>query len=134
MSCPIYLAASLVLSGGKGAELKVVQYSDQAWLTDLPDLNVGRYSHACSSYSHSDTGSEVRRQTSHDMMDDGSSQILVVTGGYGSLGSDYLDTTETMREGGAYWTTLASARLPYTLAYFKAVTLNNRIFTFGETF
>ena len=40
----------MVLSGGKGAELKVVQYSGQGWQQDLPDLNVGRYAHACSSY------------------------------------------------------------------------------------
>ena len=49
----------MVLSGGKGAQQKVVQYSDQAWLRDLPDLNVGRYSHACSSYSDTETGSQV---------------------------------------------------------------------------
>ena len=61
----------------------------------------------------------------------GISQILVVTGGYGS---SYLDTTETMREGGTYWTTVASATLPYTVGYFSAVTLNNQIFAFGGTF
>ena len=65
-SCSIYLGATVVLSGGKGAQLKVVQYSDQAWLRDLPDLNVGRYSHACSSYSDSETGSQVTWETSHE--------------------------------------------------------------------
>ena len=56
--------------------------------------------------------------------------MLVVTGGYGS---DYLETTETMREGGTYWTTVGSAALPHPTGYFSAVTLNNQIFTFGET-
>ena len=50
LSCAISLGASVVLSGGKGAEQKVVQYSGQGWQQDLPDLNVGRYAHACSSY------------------------------------------------------------------------------------
>ena len=59
LSCPIYLAATVILSGGKGAELKVAQYSDQGWLGDLPDLNVGRYAHACSSYSDTKTGVQV---------------------------------------------------------------------------
>ena len=54
-----------------------------------------------------------------------------MTGGYGS---SYLDTTETMMEGGTYWTTVASATLPYTVGYFSAVTLNNQIFAFGAIF
>ena len=61
LSCAIYLASSLVLSGGKGALLKVAQYSHQGWLSDLPDLNVGRYAHACSSYSDTVTASQVSR-------------------------------------------------------------------------
>ena len=62
-SCAIKLADTVVLSGGKGALVKVAQYSDQAWLRDLPDLNIGRYSHACSSYSDSVTGTLVTWQT-----------------------------------------------------------------------
>ena len=62
-ACAIYLAATVVLSGGKGAELeaqaKVVQYSDQGWLRDLPDLNIDRFAHACSSYSDANTGVQV---------------------------------------------------------------------------
>ena len=65
------------------------------------------------------------------LLDEMISQILVVTGGYGS---DYLDSTETMREGGTYWTTVASASLPHPLGYFSAVTINNQILTFGATF
>ena len=61
LSCAIYLASSLVLSGGKGALLKVAQYSHHGWLSDLPDLNVGRYAHACSSYSDTVTASQVGR-------------------------------------------------------------------------
>ena len=62
-ACAIYLAATVVLSGGKGAELKaqakVAQYSGQGWLRDLPDLNIDRFSHACSSYSDTNTGVQV---------------------------------------------------------------------------
>ena len=58
-SCAIYLAATVVLSGGGSAKRKVVQYSDQGWLRDLPDLNIDRFAHACSSYSDTRTGVQV---------------------------------------------------------------------------
>ena len=59
LSCAIYLAATVILSGGVGAERKVAQYSDQEWLRDLPDLNIDRFAHACSSYSDTKTGVQV---------------------------------------------------------------------------
>ena len=73
------------------------------------------------------TGDEVRNPSQgiqlHTIQ-----QVLVVTGGYNSFSSIYLDSTEITREGDSRWTTVSSA------VYFSATTLDNQIWAFGTKF
>ena len=50
MSCLIGLGDSFVITGGKESPHKVTQYIQDGRLNELPELNVGRTSHGCSSY------------------------------------------------------------------------------------
>ena len=63
--CGIDLGESYILTGGLVSTLsrwpphsKVSRYSTTGWTEDLPDLNIARYSHACSFYT-TDSGDNV---------------------------------------------------------------------------
>ena len=51
-ACGIDLGASYVVTGGQYSYSgqRVIQYSLTGEVTELPDLNTGRYDHACSQF------------------------------------------------------------------------------------
>ena len=41
---------TVVITGGLSSQNTVSMYSDQGWQADLPNINIGRYGHACAGY------------------------------------------------------------------------------------
>ena len=53
-ACGIDLGTSYVVTGGEYSLQRVTQYSLTGEVTELPDLNTGRYYHACSQFVNSE--------------------------------------------------------------------------------
>ena len=51
-SCGIDLGEKYVVIGGVGAERKVIQYGPTGFDRVLPELQQGRYSHACAKFEN----------------------------------------------------------------------------------
>ena len=49
-ACAIPQEDSVIVTGGYWTSTTVSVYNTEGWLEDLPPLNTGRDSHACSSY------------------------------------------------------------------------------------
>ena len=50
---PDPITDTVVVTGGFFEKYQVSRYGEQGWLEYLPDLNYGRLSHACSSFTSS---------------------------------------------------------------------------------
>ena len=110
MACTIPDEDAVIISGGYDTLTTVSVYSPQGWQQNLPPLNTGRYSHACSSY-WSDEG-----------------RFLIVTGGFRSSSS--LDSTETFDSDLGSWAT-SIAKLPQTMSGLRAANIDGRVMIFG---
>merc|ERR1712037_45664 len=97
-------------TGGLDTLNTVSVYNVEGWQEDLPSLNTGRSSHACSSYMS------------------GERRVFMVMGGW--TGSDNTDTTETFASNEDMWTT-SGGRLPRPMSGLRAATVNDRILIFG---
>ena len=53
-SCGIDLGEKYVVIGGREAERKVISYKNNGFDRVLPDLQVGRYGHACAKFENAD--------------------------------------------------------------------------------
>ena len=51
-ACAIQLTDTVILTGGESSFSRVQEYNLQGSVARLPDLNTGRYSHACGHYTH----------------------------------------------------------------------------------
>ena len=65
------------------------------------------------------------------LMDSFTCQILLVTGGYDSDGSNYTDSTEIFSDN--VWRTL-TAKLPLPMDNMEVASINNRVLLFGKSF
>merc|ERR1712110_738244 len=99
---------TVVITGGYGTYTTVAVYSDQGWLGDLPSLNIGRDSHACTSYMS------------------GAKRMLLVSGG---ADGNYLDSTEIFDPSLGSWR--AGAALPSPRMGLRATNIDNRVLLFG---
>ena len=52
-SCAINEGYTVVITGGWGADFKVVRYNRAGWVEDLPDLLTDNVYHACGQYTNS---------------------------------------------------------------------------------
>ena len=52
-SCAINEGYTVVITGGWGADFKVVRYDRRGWVEDLPDLLTDNVYHACGQYTNS---------------------------------------------------------------------------------
>ena len=50
-ACAIPDTDTVVLTGGSDTRTTVSRYNDKEWLENLPDLNIGRFRHACAGYT-----------------------------------------------------------------------------------
>ena len=90
----------------------------------IPGLKQGRYAHGCGSYIKD--GKKVF-QTFLIFLIIVDLKIYLVVGGYHN---GYLSTTETWAIGDLSWTTVSP--LPRTVSWTGSVSLNNRIYLFGD--
>merc|ERR1712154_542688 len=99
-----------------GALKTVAEYSQTGFVRYLPNMNQGRYHHACSSFVNGN-----------------GETVLLVTGGltYPSGQSVDLDSTETLVLEDTEWRTLPTARLPSPRNGLRAAALENKVFLFG---
>ena len=51
-ACSIQLEDTVIVTGGYPAITRVQEYNLQGSVARLPDLNTGRYDHACGHYTH----------------------------------------------------------------------------------
>ena len=141
MACGIKTQDKFVITGGYGASspddvLKTVtRYSRTGETESLPQLNVGRTSHACGSYL-SEEGDMVRFILNISKYWIMVMQVLLVTGGI-SLDStevleDTLDSTEVLEDKAGTWR--FTSPLPSARGGLRAASVENNIFVFGETF
>ena len=54
LACSIQLEDTVIVTGGKYSLTRVQEYNLQGSVARLPDLNTGRYYHACGHYVHDD--------------------------------------------------------------------------------
>ena len=52
MACSIPLEDTVIVTGGQYSLTRVQEYNLQGSVARLPDLNTGRWSHACGNYTH----------------------------------------------------------------------------------
>ena len=93
----------MVVTGGWYTEDLVVRYNRQGDVTQLPNLNNGRRTHACGYYLNTDN-QKVRWCNIIFVLGvtgDFVLQVLLVTGGYES--GDYLSSTEIHETGSNKW-------------------------------
>ena len=111
-SCGIDLGNKYVVIGGKGAEKKVIQYRKNGFDHVLPDLIVGRYGHACAKFENAD-----------------GKKVFMVTGGW--ITHKRSIQTEMMTDN-KNWKIITSAWLPVPLVDSAAITVNNKVYLFGN--
>jgi len=110
-ACAIPQEDSVIVTGGLSTKTIVSVYNTEGWLEDLPPLNTGRSSHACTSYWS------------------GERRVFMVTGGH--TGSVYLDSTETLATDASSWVT-STAKLPRPMDGLRAANIDDRVLIFGN--
>ena len=108
----------------------MTQYSFNGSRVDLPDLNTGRYDHACSGYYNQQDQFVllvVGGRTSPS--GEGGSPLLIYL--VINLDLDILSSTEVFEVGRSQWKTLTSFPLP-SLWGLRAVTVDNKIYLTGD--
>ena len=110
----------------------VTSYSRTGDAETLPQLNVGRYNHACGSYL-TDEGDNVRFILNISKYWIIVMQVILVTGGRQWSGGRYinLDSTEILEDDKAGTWTLTSP-MPSARYGLRAASVANSIFVFGE--
>ena len=123
-ACAIPEEASLVITGGYYTRKTVSRYSITGWVEDLPELNVGRSSHGCSSYYKD--GAQASLCNSVIMFVYLFIKILLVAGGYD--GSSRLSSTEIFDSGS--WRLVGE--LSHPAKGVRGARLGNTVFMTGE--
>lgn len=119
-ACGIKTQDKFVITGGMdisspdSALKTVTRYSRTGQTESLPQLNVGRWSHACGSY-----------------LTDKGDMVLLVTGGAHITGGSwiFLDSTEVLEEKAGTWR--LTGPLPSARDGMRAASVANTIFLFG---
>ena len=60
-ACSITLGDHVVITGGVETLTTVSRYNESGWVEDMPSLNLGRYSHGCTTFMSG--GQQVRLTT-----------------------------------------------------------------------
>ena len=124
LACAIPEEASLVITGGRYTERKVSRYYITGWVEDLPELNVGRYVHGCSSYYKD--GAQASHCNSVIIFVYFFIKILLVAGGYD--GRRELPSTEIFDSGS--WREVGE--LSHPADGVRGARLGNTVFMMGE--
>jgi len=109
----------VILTGGEYNRNKVSVFNKNGFVEQLPELLIGRSSHACGFF-----------------INDDKNKVLLVAGGYKAR-TGYLASSETLIIGSASWQTAGS--LPNAVRGIRGVSISNRIistggYNFGEYF
>ena len=103
-----------MLTGGAFSQVSVQRYDEDGFVETLPELNMGRFHHGCSTYLQDDK------------------KVYIVTGGRPSAQEEFTSTTEILTEGNTKWR--LTGHLPAGLFVGRMTTLDSRVFFFGNFF
>jgi len=111
-ACSIQFPDQVVITGGIYTPNRVLAYGPELFINFLPELLVGRYSHACTTF-HNEDGELV----------------YIVSGGRNDV--EFLQSTEFYKFGQAAWA--LAGDLPSVRAGLRGGNLNNNVFMTGGT-
>ena len=120
-----------MVTGGEYSLQRVTQYSLTGEVTELPDLNTGRYYHACSSFQNTE-GVTVSYKYRNVEYDYSYFQTLLVTGGYDGYGYYYLSSTEIFTLDMKDW--ISAGSLPSPRDRLSGATVRNSVYVFGKIY
>ena len=110
-----------MLTGGAFSSVSVQRYDEDGFVETLPELNMGRFHHGCSTYLQDDK------------------KVYIVTGGRPSAQEEFTSTTEILdlfpraeflTAGKPKWR--LAGHLPAGLFAGRMATLDNRVFFLGK--
>jgi len=109
-ACAIGDESEVILTGGFGTRNTVSKFSMSGFVSNLPDLKIGRQYHACASY--------------HDIYN---KKTYLVTGGF--TGFENTKKTEILPAGAAAW--IMAGELPRPRNGLRSTSVNNMIYLLG---
>ena len=111
-----------------GISYDVIRYNENGFVSNLPNMNVGRSNHGCSKYVNSEN--KIVMNWSFEILSNMLKvlKVLLVTGGSSSLVED---STEILVDGELSWK-IVGGNLPHGLEGIRATNLNNVVYAFGN--
>jgi len=110
-ACGFQHDENFIITGGMKTKKKVSKYNVEGFVEDLPDLETGRFYHACGYYTNTEN-----------------KPIYLVTGGSDNE-NNFLASTEILSDPSGSWKTVAE--LPSSRTRLAGVSLANKIFVIG---